>query len=501
MNFSPSKPLKFPIVLNQSLLVTGVKCFYAKKPCDEEEGNVNEDQNMERALFRYGLIHPLLDDSLSPGEKSALRNQIVAKTYNIPHSSRTTVTKRTLRQYLQWYREGGFAALMQCTRKDSGQTRAIPEETLKKAFDLKEELPTRSIREIIEMLELSGEVSPGSVKHSTLSRLVARHTGQLRGSSSSKTFRRYQKENVNDTWQSDVKHCIYLPDPQNPKEYAKTYLIAFLDDKSRRVCGKIYWAENSANVEDCFRKALIQMGVPLCFYTDNAQVYKTKRLQTICAELGSQLKYCKPYSPQSKGKVEKFNSYVDRSFEPEARRLGIQTLEELNQYFEVWLAENYHNKVHAEIRRTPLQAHQSEQARLRYVTPEELSKIFIQRQVRKADNAATVSLGGNLYRVEGFLARKKVELRYDAKDLSRVEVYCNGQQYQNAEPLIIRANVWDGEKKAAPAAQAPKKEEKAEELKTSFLRLLQEKHEEKLKDKAHRIHYAKLYKKEDDPGV
>lgn len=75
----------------------------------------------------------------------------------------------------------------------------------------------------------------------------------------------------------------------------------YLDDKSRRVCGKIYWAENGANVEDCFRKALIQMGVPLCFYTDNSKIYKTKRLQTICAELGSQLKYCLPYSPQSTG--------------------------------------------------------------------------------------------------------------------------------------------------------------------------------------------------------
>lgn len=122
------------------------------------------------------------------------------------------------------------------------------------------------------------------------------------------------------------------------------------------------------------------MGVPRCFYTDNAKIYRTKRLQIICAELGSQLKYCKPYSPQGKGKLEKFNAYVDRSFEPEARRLGIQTLEELNQYFEVWLAENYNQKVHAEIRRMPLEAHQSEQARLRYVTPEELRKIFIQTE-------------------------------------------------------------------------------------------------------------------------
>jgi len=462
---------------------------------------LNDDQNLECALFRYGLIHPLLDDSLNPWEKSALRKQILSKTYDIPHSSRTTVSERTLRQYLQWYREGGFTALMQGTRKDRGKVRAIPEEILEKAFAFKEDIPTRSIREIIQMLELSGEVTPGSIKNSTLSRVMTQHIGQLRVPSQGKTFRRFQKENVNDTWQSDVKHCIYLPDPKNQKEYAKTYLIAFLDDKSRRVCGKIYWAENGANVEDCFRKALIQMGVPQCFYTDNGKIYKTKRLQTICAELGSILKYCQPYSPQSKGKLEKFNAYVDRSFEPEARRLGIKTLEELNQYFEVWLAENYNHKVHAEIRQKPLEAHQSEQALLRYVTPDELRKVFIQRQVRKADNAATVSISGNLYRVEGFLARKKVELRYDLKDMSCVEVFYNGQQYKNAEPLVIRANVWDGETKESPAV--PKQEETSGEktVQTSFLKLLQEKHEQELKDKAHRINYAKLYHKEDDPHV
>ena len=54
---------------------------------------------MERALFRYGLIYPLLDDSLSPGEKTALRKQILTKTYEIPHSNRTTICERTLRQY------------------------------------------------------------------------------------------------------------------------------------------------------------------------------------------------------------------------------------------------------------------------------------------------------------------------------------------------------------------------------------------------------------------
>lgn len=464
---------------------------------------MNEEEKMETGLFRYGLIHPLLDDSLSYGEKSAIRKKILSKTYDIPYSSRTTISERTLRNYIEWYRKGGFSGLMQCTRKDKGNVRAISEEVLKEAFAYKEDVPTRSIREIIQMLELSGEAEAGSVKNSTLSRVMAQQTGTLRTSTSgpTKTFRRYQKENVNDTWQSDVKHCIYLPDSKNPKEYLKTYLIAFLDDKSRRVCGKIYWAENAVNVEDCFRKALFQMGIPWCFYTDNAKIFKTKRLQIICAELGSQLKYCQPYSPQSKGKLEKFNAYVDRSFEPEARRLGIKTLEELNQYFEYWLSENYNQKVHGEIRKTPFEAHQLEKSNIRYISPDEVKRIFIQRQARKADNAATVSLGANLYRVEGFLSRKKIELRYDLKDMSRVEVYYNGQQYKDAEPLVIHANVWDGEAGNPPALLESDGSSAEKAVQTSFLNLLKEKYEQKLKDKTHRINYAKLYEKEGEGHV
>jgi len=461
-----------------------------------------KEEKIELALFRYGLIHPLLGESLPYKEKAALRKQILSKTHEMPNSCRTTINERTLRKYVQWYREGGFSGLMRCTRKDNGNVRAIPEEVLEKAFAFKDDLPTRSIREIIQMLELSGEAESGSVKNSTLSRAMSQRNGGLRGPSTApvKTFHRFEKETVNDTWQSDVKHCIYLPDPANPKEYLKTYLIAFLDDKSRRVCGKIYWAENGANVEDCFRKTLLVMGIPQNFYTDNAQIFRTKRLQIICAELGSKLKYCRPYSPQSKGKLEKFNSYVDRSFEPEARRLGIKTLEELNQYFNYWLSENYNNKIHGETRKTPYDAHECEKKNIRHVSLDEIKRIFIQRQVRKVNKAATVSLGANLYRVEGFLSRKEVELRYDPKDMSRIEVYCNGQQYKDAEPLVIRANVWDGEtdtKNDAHGNEPPIEKE----VQTSFLKLLKEKHEQGFKDKAHRINYAKLYDEEGDGHV
>src|SRR3989339_192484 len=288
---------------------------------------MTDEQNSELALFRYGIIHRLLDEKLTKGEKTVIRREILAKEHNIPFSSRTKIAERTLRKYVEWYKKSKFQGLLNLGRKDKNTANAISDDVLKKAFEFKQEVPERSIREIIEMLELSEYIEAGSVKNSTLSRVIANNKNKFRfiNTGPIKTLSRFQKDCVNDCWQSDVKHCIYIPNPKDLKEYIKTYLIVFLDDKSRKVTGKIYFAENTANVEDCFRKALIQMGKPLCFYTDNATYYKAKRLPIICAELGCALKYCKPYTPTSKGKVEKFNSYVDRSFEPEAKKLGIKT--------------------------------------------------------------------------------------------------------------------------------------------------------------------------------
>jgi len=209
------------------------------------------------------------------------------------------------------------------------------------------------------------------------------------------------------------------------------------------------------------------------------------------------MKYCRPYSATSKGKVEKFNSYVDRSFEPEARRLGIETLDELNEYFEYWLSENYNNKKHSSIGATPEEIHSAGKAHVKYISPEKLRDVFIQRVERKANKTATVSIEGNLYKLEGILANKTVQLRFDKKDPANIEVYCNGQRYKNAEPLIIRNNVWDGEA-SVDSFDAPTDEAM---LKTSYLKLLKEKYENRLKDKANRLNFTSLYSKEDAQNV
>mgnify|MGYP005844351039 CR=1 FL=1 len=116
---------------------------------------------------------------------------------------------------------------------------------------------------------------------------------------------------------------------------------------------------------------------------------------------------------------------------------------------------------------------------------------------RRVNKTAAVSVDGNLYKLEGFPANKMVQLRFDKKDPANIEVYYNGQHYKNAERLIIRNNVWDGE---APVDSSAVPTDEAM-LKTSYLKLLKEKYDNRLKDRANRMNFTSLYSKEDTENV
>ena len=67
------------------------------------------------------------------------------------------------------------------------------------------------------------------------------------------------------------------------------------------------------------------------------------------AKLGIRLFHARPYSGQSKGKVEKFHQVVD-TYVAEARAKKIRTLEDLNRYWTIFLEEYYQKDSHDGIR-------------------------------------------------------------------------------------------------------------------------------------------------------
>ena len=122
------------------------------------------------ALFRYGLIAPLVLESLPRGELTRRAEEIAARTYEIPCSQRTSLSVDTLLDWALRYRRGGFAALAPKPRRDRGQSRALTPQLAELIERLKRENPHRTGTTLLRELALVSTF--GSVSASTLYRFL-----------------------------------------------------------------------------------------------------------------------------------------------------------------------------------------------------------------------------------------------------------------------------------------------------------------------------------------
>src|SRR5215475_13184480 len=107
------------------------------------------------ALFRYGLIAPLILESLPRGELTRRAQEIAARHYDIPDSQRISVSVDTLLEWALRYRHGGFDALAPKPRQDRGQSRAITPQLAGLIERLKRENPHRTGTTLLRELALS----------------------------------------------------------------------------------------------------------------------------------------------------------------------------------------------------------------------------------------------------------------------------------------------------------------------------------------------------------
>ena len=73
----------------------------------------------------------------------------------------------------------------------------------------------------------------------------------------------------------------------------------------------------------------------------------------------------------------------------------------------------------------------------RQVDDERLREAFRWSVTRKVTRTATVPLEANSYAVDPSLVGRRVELRYDPEDLTRIDVYFEGRSAGCATPFVI----------------------------------------------------------------
>ena len=385
-------------------------------------------QLREEALRRYRIIVPLLEDGLSEREKSSIRRLI---------RSQEDISDRTLRRYVAAFKQGGFDALLPRERRDKGTSKAISEEALGLAAEMRQELPSRSARRIQQLLESEGY----SVARSTLERHL-RQQGlsgrEIKVERKEVASRRFNRQGRNTLWQSDLKYGPYLPDPDHAGHKMRTYLVAMIDDATRLVThAEFYDNQRLPVLEDTLRKAIIKCGLPDSLYVDQGKIFVSQWLRLACAKLRIRHLNTKPYSPEAKGKIERWNRTAEE-FVEEARLEKPQTLEQLNGLFRAWLSEGYNHQVHSALAgKTPAEAFTQDAKAMRFPGPEALRDAFLWEKTPTVDKSGCISLNGLRYDVGVEYIRRKVLVRYDPFDLSVVEVWHDGEKKKLVSPLII----------------------------------------------------------------
>lgn len=421
----------------------------------------------EEALKRFQMISPLLDENLDDGKRSQLRDEI---------AERNGLSKRSIYRYEKYFRENSFQGLKPMNR-EKRRSQALPEnfeEIVAEAIQLKKEVPRRSIRQIIKILELEGWAAPGVLKASTMQRYLfnagfgvrqMKRYAEKRESSSRRFCRPHRMELI----QGDIKYGpnIRLRDGRQ----VKTYLSSLIDDHSRYILqSEFYDNMRQEIVEDTFHKAIIRHGRFDCTYLDNGTQYTTNQLETACAKLGIRVLHAKPRACESKGKIERFHQKVD-SFIEEIRIAQVHSLEELNRKWKYFLEQEYQKERHegiAEYYRSngaevPEGGISPEQEWLRdtrglvFIDTTVVGDAFLHRETRRLDNAGCFSFQDIRYEASTALANAEVEIAYDPMNTETVQVTYRDMEPIRAHRIVITSHA--AKEPVIPVAmtkQAPK---------------------------------------------
>lgn len=447
----------------------------------------------EEALERYRMIAPLLDPELDSAKRCMLREQI---------AEREDISVRTVYRYERQYKEEHFEGLMPKPR-EKRRTQKLPDnwdEIVAEAVQLRKEVPSRSVRQLIVILESEDYAPPGVIKQSTLQRYLQdagmskkalkRYTEDRKPSS-----KKFCRDHRLELYQGDIKYGPVIVDREGNK--IQTYLSSVIDDHSRLIL-QSEWYDNQREeiVEDTVHKAVLKYGVFDRFYVDNGKQYISKQLQKSCARLEIRVLHAPPFSGKSKGKVERFHQTVDR-FIAELTVAPVRSIAEMNEKWKFFLEEDYQKKPHdgiamyyrskgADVPKggiTPIQEWNRDTRKLKFLDSGTVSEAFTRVETREIDKTGCFEFKGVTYESSIAYSGLRVEIAYDPLNTQTVEVRHGKLEVIQAHPVHIGPHA--SKEPVLPAGMTERKAERSR-----FLDALEKKYKEDHKMQADALSFG-----------
>src|SRR6266487_2513459 len=362
------------------------------------------------ALFRYSLIRPLADPTLTAAERGLLVRELARGVHVGPAGEAVRVSRSTLDRWIRAWRGGGFDALIPPVRQVHPRTAA---DALELAARLKRERPARTAAHIARIIETSQGWAPSArtlQRHFAGLELNRRPDGTQAG-----VFGRFEADKPNELWVTDGLHGPLI-------DGRRAVLFALLDDHSRFVVGHRWgFGEDTLGMQAALHDAVKTNGCPSYLYADNGSAYSSGQLAWSAAVLDIRITHSRPGRPQGRGKIERWNRTCRDQFlvEIEVANTGggsaCSSLADLNRLFTAWLHQRYHRAQHSETGQTPAQRYHH-------------------------SGAAAPRRSG-----------RKVDLLFNPFDLQRVEVEYQARPMGQAVPHRVKRHAHPDVKPHAPA--------------------------------------------------
>ena len=374
-----------------------------------------EDENMTLAIWRYGIISPLLHQHPAQESKGALLQAMGRQRYVRSSGEPITLSPETIRKWLARYRQGGLPALADKVRRDKGK-HAIPQTIIDAMTGLRADHPRWTLTRVFEHMLAKGVWNGRRPSQATLYRF-AKSNNLVRDPhlQPSVSCRSFAFETFGQLWMADFLHG---PKIRHGRHKRKTYLHVIFDDSARYVVSAGFYLSEKVESLICdLMTAVRRFGIPQRFYTDNGACYASRHLKIVCARLGMQLIHTPPYRPQGRGKVERFFRSVRDQF------LAVDTsttLEQLNSAFQKWL-EHYHQKPHSALGCPPLKKRLTGESVCQPV-PEvaDIETLFLMQRRCRIYKNGTIRLFKQVFEIIDPTPGARVTVYYKPWDLSCV---------------------------------------------------------------------------------
>lgn len=394
--------------------------------------------------FRQSIVAELVNPYLDHGESGKLIREKASRHWDMPWSSKITLTEATIKHWANQYRQFGKEGLRPKRRNDSGSCRSVSAEDIQALIDLLLKQPELTARSAWNKLMDQGTVSK-DISSSALSRLLAAHhvrrSERLQAKVTEKNLKFdffYPLECV----QADCLHGPIIPGPNGKP--AKAILLAFIDDATRRIVyAEFGTSEHSLAFEKGIRHILMAHGRIGRLYVDNGPTFVSLQTERILNTLQVHLIHSTPHRPQGRGKIERFFRTVRDCFLRPLDVPSVSSFDDLNLRFRTWLEAEYHRNPHNGLEgKTPLECWVEKVRHIKIFDPGvNLDYVFRHECCRRVAKDQTVVVDNVLYEVPSVLVGKKVILRYDPHGLRmQVEVLFENKSYGTCRKLDRYAN-------------------------------------------------------------